>query len=103
MAPHPDRLPEPSGSRPPDRQARRGAPRRRPPACRLSIEPLDARIVPASLAVSDATIIEGNAGTRYAAVVVSLDAPSNRTVTVNYGTANGTAARAATTRPPPAS
>ena len=82
----------PAGSRPPDRQARRAAPRRRPSACRLSIEPLDPRIVPASLAVSDATIIEGNAGTQYAAVAVSLDAPSNRTVTVNYGTANGTAA-----------
>ena len=83
--------PSPAGPRPPDRLARRAAPRRRPPACRLSIEALDPRIVPASLAVSDATIIEGNTGIRYASVAVSLDAPSNRTVTVNYGTANGTA------------
>ena len=41
--------------------------------------------------VSDATLIEGNAGTQYAEVRVTLVAPSTRTVTVNYGTANGTA------------
>lgn len=64
---------------------------RRPVACRLSVEALDDRIVPASLSVGDATITEGNAGIEYAAAVVRLDAPSNKTVTVNYATAAGTA------------
>ena len=47
--------------------------------------------MPATLSVGDVTIVEGNAGTQYAAVSVTLDAPSNKTVTVNYGTADGTA------------
>jgi hypothetical protein len=80
-----------SASRPPFRQARRGASRRRPAHCRLSVEALGDRLVPASLSVGDLTLVEGNAGTQYAAVRVSLDAPSNKTVTVNYGTADGTA------------
>jgi hypothetical protein len=67
-----------------------GAPRPRP-ATRLYVEPLDDRIVPAKLSVGDATLVEGNEGTRYALVRVTLDAPSNKTVTVNYATANGTA------------
>jgi uncharacterized membrane protein YciS (DUF1049 family) len=67
-----------------------GAPRPRP-ATRLYVEPLDDRIVPAKLSVGDATLVEGNAGTQYALVRVTLDAPSNKTVTVNYATANGTA------------
>src|SRR5262245_9553926 len=58
---------------------------------RLSVEQLDERIVPASLSVSDATVIEGNAGIQYALVRVNLDAPSKQTVTVNYATADGTA------------
>jgi Calx-beta domain len=68
-----------------------GTARRRPPPCRLAVAALDDRCVPASLAVGDAFLFEGNAGTQYAEVRVSLDAPSTRTVTVNYGTANGTA------------
>ncbi len=68
-------------------------PRRRPAPCRLAVEALDDRIVPASLSVGDAVIIEGLAGTvRYAEVSVILDAPSKSPVTVNYATANGTAA-----------
>jgi hypothetical protein len=47
--------------------------------------------VPASLSVANATILEGNAGTQNAAVMVSLSAPSSQTVTVNYSTAGGTA------------
>ena len=69
--------------------ARPAAPPR--PTARLSVERLDDRIVPAKLSVSDATILEGNAGTTTAAVVVSLDAPASKPVTVNYATANGTA------------
>ena len=79
------------GSRPPIQRARHRASRFRPAPCRLSIEALEDRLVPASLSVGDATLVEGNAGMQYAAVVVSLDAPSTRTVTVNYGAANGTA------------
>ena len=56
-----------------------------------ALEVLDKRIVPASLFVSDATIVEGNDGTRYAEIRVVLDAASTRTVTVNYATANGSA------------
>lgn len=65
-----------------------GAPR--PPA-RLSVEPLDARLVPAALSVGDAVIVEGNTGTQYALVSVTLNAPSKQMVTVNYATADGTA------------
>lgn len=67
------------------------ATRRPRPATRLSVEPLDDRIVPARLSVGDATLVEGNEGTRYALVSVTLDAPSNKTVSVNYATADGTA------------
>jgi hypothetical protein len=71
--------------------ARRNAARRRPaPGC-LDVEALDPRIVPSSLMVSDATLIEGNAGTRYAVVSVRLDVPNARAVTVNYHTADRTA------------
>ena len=45
----------------------------------------------ASLAVSDATIVEGNGGIQYVAVNVSLSAPSAKSVQVNYSTADGTA------------
>jgi hypothetical protein len=81
-------------SRGPDssrRPARRGTARRRPAPRRLEVEALDPRIVPASLMVSDATLVEGNAGTHYAVVKVSLDAPSTRAVIVNYHTADWTA------------
>ena len=43
------------------------------------------------VAVNDVSLNEGNAGTTTAAFAVSLSAPSGRTVTVNYATADGTA------------
>ena len=79
---------EPGISSPP---ARRNTARRRPAPRRLEVEALDPRIVPSSLMVSDATLIEGNAGTHYAVVRVSLDVPSARAVTVYYHTADRTA------------
>jgi uncharacterized repeat protein (TIGR01451 family)/MYXO-CTERM domain-containing protein len=44
-----------------------------------------------SLAIADAVIAEGNAGTTAVVLTVSLSAPSGRPVTVGYATANGTA------------
>lgn len=81
--------PERSGT--PIQKVRRGAPRRRPSPCRLAVESLEDRSVPASLSVGNATLLEGNAGTTNAVVTVSLSAPTNKTVTVNYNTADGTA------------
>src|SRR5207249_1166280 len=82
---------KPGRSRTPVQQARRSSPRRRPAAGPLAVEALEDRLVPASLTVSDATIIEGNAGTTNAVVTVRLSTPSTNIVTVNYSTANGTA------------
>ena len=83
------------------RQARRGAPRRRPASCRLSVQALGDRIVPSShasllpsLSVGEATVVEGNTGIQYGEVRVNLSAPSATTVTVNYATADGTATTA---------
>ena len=44
-----------------------------------------------SLAVDDVTVTEGDSGTTNANFTVSLNAPSGRTVTVDYATADGTA------------
>ena len=44
-----------------------------------------------SLAASDVAVAEGDTGTTTATFTVALSAASGRTVTVNYGTANGTA------------
>lgn len=44
-----------------------------------------------AISVADASIVEGNSGTKTLNFVVKLSAPSGRTVTVNYATANGTA------------
>jgi hypothetical protein len=65
--------------------------RQRPVSRRLALEALEDRAVPASLSVGDVTLLEGNDGTRYASVPVTLSAPSAQTVTVNYRTADGTA------------
>src|SRR5437867_1833698 len=65
------------------------APRR--PTCRFAVETLEDRLVPATLTVSDATLIEGNTGTTNAFVTVKLSSNSNPPVSVNYSTANGTA------------
>ena len=44
-----------------------------------------------SLAISDATVTEGNSGTRNLTFTVSLSAASGRIVTVQYATADATA------------
>ena len=49
------------------------------------------RLPPSQSRLVTSTIVEGNTGTRNAVVVVSLNTSSKKTVTVNYGTANGTA------------
>jgi hypothetical protein len=64
---------------------------RQPAPCRLAVEALDDRIVPASLSVTDDLIVEGAGTTQLAVVSVTLNAPSNKTVSVNYATADGTA------------
>ncbi|MCA0302386.1 MAG: cellulase family glycosylhydrolase [Proteobacteria bacterium] len=46
---------------------------------------------PPTLAVADATVLEGNSGTKDLAFTVSLSAPASGPVTVNYATGNGTA------------
>ena len=45
-----------------------------------------------SLSISDVSVVEGNSGTSDAAFMVTLSAASHQTVTVNYATADGTAA-----------
>ena len=44
-----------------------------------------------SLAISDATITEGNAGSQSVALTITLSGSSSQSVTVDYATANGTA------------
>lgn len=61
------------------------------PAARLSLETLDDRIVPAKLFVSDVSSVACAGMTEHALVRVTLDAPSNQTVSVHYATADGTA------------
>lgn len=46
-----------------------------------------------SLSVNDVTVMEGNAGTVNAVFTVSLSAPTNRTVSLRYATATGTATK----------
>ncbi len=46
---------------------------------------------PPALSVDDVSVAEGNAGSTVATFAVTLSAPSGRTITVDYGTANGTA------------
>jgi hypothetical protein len=58
------------------------------------LEELGSRVLPSAnpaLTISDATIVEGNAGSQNALVSVNLSGPSTRTVKVDYRTANGTA------------
>src|SRR5258708_6123065 len=43
------------------------------------------------LSISDATALEGNAGTRALAFAVTLSAPSDAPVTITYATADGSA------------
>src|SRR5262245_3145930 len=58
---------------------------------RLAVDALEDRAVPASLSISDVSILEGNAGTRNAQVTVTLTGASNPTVSVGYVTASGSA------------
>lgn len=61
------------------------------PSCFEVLEPRRLLSGAPTLAIGDAWITEGNAGSRYAAVEVSLSAPTKKTVSVNYGTTNGSA------------
>jgi hypothetical protein len=72
-------------------QALRKPSRLQTSSCRLNVEALEDRQVPASLSVSDVSILEGNSGTRNALVTVSLTGSSNPTVSVRYSTSQGTA------------
>ena len=45
----------------------------------------------AALSVADASIVEGNSGTKSVFVAVTLSAPSTTQVTVSYNTSAGTA------------
>ena len=75
------------------RRGRATARKPRPAPCRLSVEALDDRIVPAALlTVEDTMVYEGNEGTSNAAVTVSLSEPQRKTVSVKYRTADLTAA-----------
>lgn len=58
---------------------------------RLAFDTLEDRLVPASLSVSDVSIVEGNAGTRNAIVTVTLTGTANPNVSVGYSTSSGTA------------
>src|SRR5262249_11997129 len=58
--------------------------RRRPTAFRPVVETLEDRSVPASLSISNAVVMEGVSGTQNAELTVSLSAPSNKTVRVDY-------------------
>lgn len=76
---------------PPVRRTWRGTYRPRQASCRLTVDALDHRFVPATLSVSDATLLEGHAGAQFAEAVVTLSEPVTKAVTVNYHTAAGTA------------
>jgi hypothetical protein len=66
-----------------------------PASCRSTIvEPLEERRLmsaPPAISVADMTVTEGNAGVRTALVAVSLSAASNKSITLNFRTENGTA------------
>ena len=72
-------------------KARRSASRWRPNALRGAFEALENRFALATLTVSDATLIEGDAGTTSAVVTVRLTGSANPNVSVRYSTASGTA------------
>ena len=80
-----------AGHRTSSRVPRRRPFRTRPGGCQLAVESLEDRSVPASLSISDVSILEGNSGTHNALLTVSLTGSSNSTVSVNYSTARGTA------------
>ena len=57
--------------------------------------PNNAQAGHAVFAVEDASILEGNDGTRYAEVVITLSKANSKAVTVDYRTADGTASAGA--------
>lgn len=73
------------------RNALMPAPRRRLFAGRLGVESLEDRCVPASLSISDVSLIEGNAGTQNALVTVTLTGARNSPASVEYSTLRDTA------------
>ena len=54
---------------------------------------------PPAVSIGDATVTEGNTGTVTATFTVTLDAPSGRTVTVDYAPPTARPLRRATTSP----
>src|SRR5262245_2403311 len=67
--------------------------RRRPRTCGLAVETLENRLTPsAAFSIGDVTIVEGNTGTLNALVPVTLSGSHGNNVTVDYRTADGTAA-----------
>jgi Calx-beta domain len=72
------------------KRTRRAAPR--PATCRLALDSLDDRCVPAAmLTIGDITVREGNDGTHNALVTVYVTEPHGNSITVNYNTADGSA------------
>ena len=57
----------------------------------LALEFLEDRCVPAALSIGDTTVVEGLAGTQNAAITVTLDQASTKTIKVNYATESGDA------------
>jgi len=55
------------------------------------IEPLEARIAPATLSIANASLVEGNSGIKYMTFTLSLDAAVSNTITFHYSTHDGTA------------
>jgi hypothetical protein len=76
-------------------RSRRARPRdatKRPRPFRPGVESLEVRdLMAATLAISDVSVAEGDHGTVNAVFTVTLSEPAAGTVTVNYGTADGTA------------
>src|SRR5262245_52448590 len=72
-----------------NRRARRN---RRAVKTGTAFDRLEDRTVPASLSINNAFVSEGNSGTTDAIFTVFLSEASTQTVTVDFFTANGTAA-----------
>ncbi len=57
----------------------------------LKIEPLEARIAPATISIASASITEGDSGTSPLNFTVSLSEAATEQITVHFSTSNGTA------------
>ena len=76
--------------------SRSSRPRRgRPTLASLASETLEPRsmmaVTPPSISIDDVTIMEGDAGTKNAAITLRLSEPVSSVVTLRFATANGTA------------